>query len=119
MKIDFNFVPTDIQTGEPIKMGDVTNSDATLAKLCVQALGAVVPGDQDMSAEDKVRAWTLGGKIVKGGVVEVSVEEISLLKKRVGKLYGPFVVGPCHEALERDASHLHLVSEAAKEVAHG
>lgn len=121
MKIDFNFTPTSLETGEPMHMGDAAATPATLARLCVQALGTMTADDKDMTAEEKVRAYTIGGKIVKGGVVNLTVEEIALLKKRVGgfPLYGPFVVGPCLEALERDASHLANLETAAKETANG
>jgi hypothetical protein len=118
LKINFDFVPVDLMSEQSITMPD-GKTPATLARLCVQALGAALPDEQDQTAEDKVRAWSLGGKIVRGGVVDLPAEDIALLKKRVGKLYGPFVVGPCLEALEQDASHLALVADAAKEAANG
>lgn len=119
MKINFDFVPVDLMSEQPITMPD-GKTPATLARLCAQALGAALPeDDKEQTAEDKVRAWSLGGKIVRGGVVDLAAEDIALLKKRVGKLYGPFVVGPCLEALEQDASYLAPVADAAKEVANG
>jgi hypothetical protein len=116
MKINFSFTPVDIISGNPLKDGE---KDATLASVCVQALMASTPEDASMSAEEKVQAYVIASRIIKGGVVDVSVEEASLLKKRVAKLYGPMVVGQCLPALDMDASHLALVDSAAKQVARG
>jgi hypothetical protein len=116
LKINFSFQPVDLVSGKPLKDGE---KDATLASICVQALMAQTPEDANMAADEKVQAYVIASRIIKAGVVEVSVEEASLLKKRVGKLFGPMVVGQCLPALDKDATHLALVEDAVKEVANG
>jgi hypothetical protein len=116
MKINFSFKPVDLLTEKPLKDGE---KDATLASICVQALMAQTPEDAAMSAEEKVQAYVVASRIIKAGVVEVSVEEAALMKRRVAKLFGPMVVGQCLPALDVDAGHLALVEKTAKEVANG
>lgn len=100
MKIDFSFVLVDLMTKEPLSDG---GKPATLGSIGVNALMAQTPDDKDQSGEEKVRSYILGSRIVGGGEIEVTPEDASLLKKRIGKLYGPLIVGQCWPVLDGKA----------------
>lgn len=109
MKRDFSTVLRNLR-GEIIRVEDPTRPrpegeeppPATLAFVATEALMQHVRGDENMSGEQKLRLYRLAGKVVHGGVVEVTAEEIALLKERIGKGYGPNIVGPAYELLDTD-----------------
>jgi len=71
------------------------------------ALLAQFPDEQNLDGEQKYQRYRLVSRMAKamanGGAVDLTAEEIALLKKLIGKGYGPGVVGPAFEALESDA----------------
>jgi hypothetical protein len=103
MAIDFD---------QPLKSpdGQVMKNDkgqsATLGQICESALVSqykdeVNPqtGVETITPEEKYRRWKLAGK-VHGKHVDLSPEDLTLLKKLVGKAYGPAIVGPAWQALD-------------------
>ena len=74
---------------------------ATLGGVSVDALLATFQDEQNLSGEEKLKRWELAVKI-KNGVdpVELSVEEIALIKKLIGKAYGPLISGQAWQMLE-------------------
>lgn len=84
--------------GQPFKTED--DAPLTLERVCISALGTPLTGDDRLSGIDKFNLFQLAGRIHGAGEVEVSSEEISTLKDRIAKLYGPFVVGAAWSALE-------------------
>lgn len=75
----------------------------TLGAVCISALMGVYQDEQSLSGEDKFKRYKLAERINAGGILEVSAEDIALLKKLIGKNWSAAVVGPAYEALERDA----------------
>jgi hypothetical protein len=75
---------------------------ATLKSVVFGAIQAQLMGDEQMSTDVKLRLYTVASKIAKGGVVEVSVEDLALIKDRVGRAYSPLVVGEAFRLLEQD-----------------
>lgn len=119
MKIDFDFQPIDLITDEPIRDAD-SGKPVTLATIAVQALMMQTADDKDQSADEKINAYVLGARIKGGGEVDITAEDAALLKKRIGKLYGPLIVGQCLPVLDgRPTPRMALVNSAVKETVNG
>jgi len=81
--------------GFPWKEG---GKEVTLKWICMNAI--IQPSEGD-SAEKKVLKWEIFKKILNSSdVVELTAEEISLLKSEIAKNPLPLVVGQCFEMLE-------------------
>lgn len=65
--------------------------EATVRGFVVNAL-ALASGEQ-MSGEEKMHRYELAMRLRKGGIQEISSEEVALIKKVVGTLYAPLIVG--------------------------
>lgn len=106
MQIDFR-TKLISQTGEPLeaeerKDDDVKKVQMTLGGACSKSLLSVATRkDMEESGEVKYKRWQLAGKIMNTKeAVDVTAEEIVLIKKHVGNSYGPVVVGPVYDILE-------------------
>jgi hypothetical protein len=71
-----------------------------LQKIIVDALQANVKGEESIAGTEKVKRFQLAVKVYSGDEVELSAEDIALIKDLIGKLYGPLVVGRSYELLE-------------------
>ena len=76
--------------GKPITLGDVA----------VTALQSQLKDEQDMPGAKKFELYRLAGKVYKNKACHLTAEEIALLKDRIGKVYGPGVVGPAWAILD-------------------
>lgn len=77
----------------------------TLRKACVNVLlGTELDGTgraKELKGEEKVRRYQIATRIYKSdGLVDLSVEDIGLLKKLIGRVYGPITVGQAWEILD-------------------
>lgn len=97
---------------QPIKAqdGTVPKSDSgsvpTLGKICEDALIASykdeidpTTGKEIITPEEKYRRWKLAQKL-HGDNVKLSPEDLALIKKLVGKAYGPLIVGQAWTMLD-------------------
>lgn len=75
---------------------------ATLKSVAFAAVQAQLEGDERLDVDSKMRIYTLAGKIVRGGIVEVSAEDLTLMKARIAKAYPPLVMGEAFRLLEED-----------------
>lgn len=107
MKIDFNYRFKKLD-GEPLpeKTGD--KDPFTLRTACVNILlGSEVDSTGrpvEVKGEEKVRRYQLAKTIYEStGLVDLPVEDIGLLKKLIGKIYGPITVGQAWEILDPHA----------------
>lgn len=75
----------------------------TLGTVSVNALMGQFADEQGLSGEEKFRRYQLAERITAAGVQEVSAEEVALIKRLIGKAYGPILVGPAYIALEKDS----------------
>lgn len=99
MKINFDKAITDLN-GNPLKEGD---EEITLKGVCVSALMAAFP-DEKLPGTDKLKRFRLADAIYSAnGPLEVSSEDISLLKKLVGDGWGVLIVGRALPLLETPA----------------
>jgi len=75
-----------------------------LRTLCTQALWNPLKGDESASVEQKTKCAMLAVKIHGEDVVDLSAEEISLVKERINRAYPhPGIVARAHELLDPKA----------------
>lgn len=92
MEIDVTQKLADL-AGNPLK--DENGEELMLRTVCVNALLAMTEDDKTLSGEDKLKAWQLASRIQGEDRPDIETgEEIDLLKKRIGKVFGTIVVGP-------------------------
>lgn len=107
MKRDFSAVLT--FAGKPVtEKVDGKEVTFTLGGVAVSALLMLRQDESNISGEEKFKRYKVAERLTAGGIIEVSVEELALLKKLIGSLYQPIVVGAAFDLLERD-----LPTEAA------
>ncbi len=102
MKVDFNPNLVNLRS-KSIKLEiDGILVDATLRDACVEALLCLFESDRQEEGKPKYERWQLASELMKSvsGIVELTVEDIATIKKRVGKRYGPTIVGPVYNLLE-------------------
>lgn len=98
MKKDFN-VEIKNFNGESIKLeGD---NVLTLKDVCVGALLANYEEEKNLSGEEKFKRSLLAEKVyLSDGEIDVAIEDITLMKKLVGKRYSAIIVGQSFKLLE-------------------
>jgi hypothetical protein len=85
--------------GSPIKEDDKV---VTLETIAVGALMMALPNDTTPGPE-KVQRFKLAQRIDGSDTaIDVTAEEITMLKDLIGKLYTPLVVGRAYELLEKE-----------------
>lgn len=96
MKIDFS------KTLKSYDGKDITgeNGPATLKEISLNALTATLRGDENMSGMEKFKLYNLAIDIHKNPEVDISVENVSSIKDRIGKAYSQVVVGAAWSILE-------------------
>ena len=98
MNIDISKNFVDLE-GNIIKA--VTGKDATLKGVIIDALVANYEDEKNLSGEEKVKRWNLALELTKAdNEIDISIENISMIKKLVGKAYGVLVVGQALNMLE-------------------
>lgn len=65
----------------------------SLKTVCFMAATNQLPGDDAMPVDEKLALYGLAQKAHAGGVQELVVEDVALLRKRIGKAFGVEVVG--------------------------
>jgi hypothetical protein len=100
--IDFTQVIKDLD-GQPLPINSEGKlpSVATLGKIAKDALTNILPGDDQLTGSGKFDHWQLAQKVYpdKSDVV-LTAEELATIKERIGKAYGPIVVGPAWKMLD-------------------
>lgn len=101
MKVKTDVVLTNLD-GEPLKDADAKGEavDATLKMCVINAL--LAPAQQGQKPEtgvEKLKKYNLASKVNDNEEIELSAEEISLIKDRVGELFPPLVVGQVFKLL--------------------
>lgn len=98
MKIDFTPLVTNID-------GTKLDGAPSVRDACVTALTTSMEGDHALASTQKFQFGLLAQKIALGeDVVDVTAEEITVLKDRVGKGYSPVVVLFVWQHFERAGS---------------
>lgn len=94
MKIDLTVVLNNF-AGEP--MGDA-DGPMTLRRAVQLVLTTSINGDSNLTAELKVKLWNMARQTIEDEV-DWTPEDVVLVRDRIGKAYGPAVVGPAFELL--------------------
>ncbi len=103
MKIEFAQVLCAMD-GDPMQEEDPRNQgktrDLTLGRLCINALLSEFPNEQQSGAQkfDRFKlAMRIGNE---EDPIEITAEDIALIKERVGKAYSAYAVGTVWTVLE-------------------
>lgn len=83
-----------------IDLDGIALPDLTVGSACATALLAAFPDEADIRGEEKVRRFLLAQRIVTSESVDLTAEDIALIKHLVGKGYGALVVGRVWAALD-------------------
>jgi len=109
MKIDFSQV---IMTLEGVPMKGAQGVEFTLRSACVVALDAITEEAKQVDAKEKYRRGALAARIYRTKEpINLSAEEIVLLKELVGKLFGPRVVHEVWNVLDPSANEEDRIEE--------
>lgn len=93
MKVDLRYVFLDNKK-EPFREKDAF---VTLHEVCTTALMA--NSKEEINGESKYKAYCIYKKL-ELKEIELTAEEISVIKKRVGEFYSPIIVGQAWDILE-------------------
>jgi hypothetical protein len=96
MEINFSKNLRDLDGEDLIEKGQPIN----LKTVCVNALLAQFRDETDIDGIEKVKRYKLSTKIYdSNGNIDLSSEEISLIKKLVGKAFSTIIVGQAFDML--------------------
>lgn len=96
MKVDFSQELKSLD-GKPFEKEPGVN--ANLGDMCVTALLTEVP-KEPATPEDKLKRWELAKRLYEQKEVEVTAEDIALIKKMAGKVFLPALMGTLYDVLE-------------------
>ena len=99
LAIDFRTPITQLD-GKPFTNEAGQPDGMTLGKVCTNALMANFPDEQGLSGDEKMRRFLVAKNIFEHYDYSLNVEEIALVKKLVGKSYGPLIVGQAWALLD-------------------
>jgi len=100
MKIDFWQEFRDLEGALIMREVGDKQVSVTLGYIAGTALMSADPNKPE-PGEDKLRAYDLAVRVYKGGEQEVSAEEITLLKRKIGENMVPLIVGQAYRMLEQ------------------
>ena len=94
------------ETPIPDKEDGTDGKIATLQTICVGALQAQFQDEQSLSGIEKFKRYNLALKIDGSkGEVDITAEEIALIKELIGKGYTVAAVGQAYNLLELGKAH--------------
>lgn len=77
----------------------------TVKEAMIQSLVTALPGDERLTGMQKFEAFNLATKINSAdNFVDLSIEDMKLIKDRSGKMFSPVAMARVWQALERDDS---------------
>lgn len=91
--------PRDEKTGKFLDCP--TEQIATLGWYARNALYASFPDEQNLPGDDKSKRGALAQSLVGATEVKLKVEDLALIKKLIGKAYGPLIVYQAWAMLEK------------------
>lgn len=101
MKVKIDTPIKTIEGKDMKEMVDGQEKVITIKKFCVNAVLANPSDNAKETGEQKVKRYELAKKIQNAKKeIDLSSEEISLIKKEIGINYPPIVVGQAYEILE-------------------
>lgn len=98
--IDFTQVLKGVD-GKPLQSTDPKiTTGLTLGEVSVAALVTILEEDKGANGETKFKLDELARKVYGKKQVHLTVEDLATIKARIGKAYGPLVVGPAWRLLD-------------------
>jgi hypothetical protein len=91
LMIDFTVALNDLD-GVAISDGGEAKATFTLGSAAVRALVIPYEDERNLSPEEKFKRGELAARIHGATTLSLRAEEITLLKKLIGKAYGPLIV---------------------------
>ena len=70
-----------------------------LRTVCVNALMATLPKDNENTGDKKLAIFTIAQKITQEDKPDLDIKDVDLIRDRVGKAFGPAIVGPAFPIL--------------------
>lgn len=87
--------------GKPMPNGDTKPpADLLLGDVAVVALESMIEDDKQLSGADKFKRDELARKVYRAKAAVLTLEELALIKERIGKVYAPAVVGAAWRLLD-------------------
>ena len=83
-----------------------------LRQVCVNALMATLPKDNEKTGDQKLAIFTIAQKITQEDTPDLDVKDVALIKERVGMAFGPAIVGPTFPMLNGTPASLKLADKA-------
>jgi hypothetical protein len=77
-----------------------SKSDLSLSDVSVGALESMLESDRNEDAKKRFERDLLARKVYKQSAIVLSAEEVTLIKDRIGKAYGPSIVGAAWPLLD-------------------
>ena len=77
----------------------IVMEDLTLRKAMIQALTSFE--QEDKNGPEKFERYQIASKIAKSDEPDLTSEERAKIKRLIGRIYGPVVVGPCYDMIEK------------------
>ena len=100
-KIDFTQTLKNLE-GNPIKdLPQNPEQNLTLSKACINALLINIPQDK-LTGTEKLERYELAKQIHKNKTLNLTSEQITLLKTLIAKVYGVLPTGQAYEMLEKE-----------------
>lgn len=75
-----------------------------LRDYATHALSVAVDGDDRRGGADKVKLWALAVRIMDADELDLPVEDVAMIKERIGRYYPPLVVGQAWAMLDPNVS---------------
>jgi hypothetical protein len=114
--------------GTPLMEGQMQSADGaifggktiTVGVMASRALNLSFPDEDKLPAEEKVQRFTLACRVLRskdGLPVDLVAEDIALVKKCVGKAFGPLIVGQVFPVFEGHPNPLDQSDDADADAA--
>jgi hypothetical protein len=104
MEINFNVVLNDIR-GKALKEASSSGQGEDDLTLGAVAIGGMLTQEQGCEGKEKFKRWELASKIQsgldEGALVDLNAAEVAKIRKQIGKLYNPVVVGGAWTLLDK------------------
>ena len=107
MRVNVEAAITDLN-GETVQASVVTpgaDGPLTLGRVSVHALLVERPMEKT-SGEEKLQRFRIAARVHGGGEVDLTAEEIALIKARIGSVFLPLIVGRAYALLEGEPPQL-------------
>lgn len=75
---------------------------STLKNVVFAAVTQPMEEDRAQSVEEKLKCYSIAQRVFAGGEVELTAEEITLIKARIGRLFPVLIVGQAFRMLETE-----------------